>query len=53
MPVTVHPLLRCFGFYRRYPWMFIASVAVALLVLMVGPMMLYAHYQSKSDEAAS
>jgi ATP-binding cassette, subfamily B, bacterial len=27
-----HPLLRCFGFYRRYPWMFAAATGVALVV---------------------
>ncbi len=32
MSVTVHPLLRCFGFYRRYPWMFVASTVVAVVV---------------------
>ena len=32
MPVTLHPLLRCFGFYRRYPWMFVASTVVAMVV---------------------
>lgn len=32
MPVTVHPLLRCFGFYRRYPAMFVAATAVAMVV---------------------
>ncbi len=40
-------------FSQARDWPMAASVAVALLVLMVGPMMLYAHYQSKSDEAAS
>jgi ATP-binding cassette, subfamily B, bacterial len=32
MPVTVHPLLRCFGLYRRYPWLFVASTVVAMVV---------------------
>jgi len=33
-------------------WPMASSVAVALLVLMVGPMMLYSHYQARSDEGA-
>lgn len=32
MPVTVHPLLRCFGFYRRHPVMFVAAMLVAIVV---------------------
>ena len=31
-------------------WPMASSVAVALLVLMVGPMMIYSHYQSKSQQ---
>ena len=31
-------------------WPMAAAVAVALLVLMVGPMMLYAHYEAKAQE---
>ena len=27
-----HPLVRCFGFYRRYPAMFITATAVAMVV---------------------
>ena len=30
-------------------WPMAASVAIALLVLMVGPMMIYSHYQSKAE----
>jgi len=33
-------------------WPMAASVAVALLVLMVGPMMIYAHYQTKMQRRA-
>ena len=33
-------------------WPMASSVAVALLVLMVGPMMIYSHYQSRSDGGA-
>jgi putrescine transport system permease protein len=32
-------------------WPMASTVAVALLVLMVGPMMIYSHYQSKSEGA--
>jgi len=32
MAVTPHPLLRCFGFYRRYPALFAAATGVALVV---------------------
>jgi putrescine transport system permease protein len=32
-------------------WPMASTVAVALLVLMVGPMMIYSHFQSKSDGA--
>ncbi len=32
MPATTHPLLRCFGFYRRYPGMFVAATVVAMVV---------------------
>jgi len=31
-------------------WPMASSVAVALLILMVGPMMIYSHYQAKSEE---
>ena len=33
-------------------WPMASSVAVALLVLMVGPMMLYSHYQARSEKPA-
>ncbi len=32
MAVTSHPLLRCFGFYRRHPLLFVAATVVALVV---------------------
>jgi ATP-binding cassette, subfamily B, bacterial len=32
MSATVHPLLRCFGFYRRQPVLFVAATGVALVV---------------------
>lgn len=32
MSATAHPLLRCFGFYRRQPKLFIAATGMALLV---------------------
>ena len=32
-------------------WPMASSVAVALLFLMIGPMMAYSHYQSKSGGA--
>ena len=32
MLVTAHPLLRCFGFYRRHPGLLVAAIGVALLV---------------------
>ena len=37
---------------QRVKWSMtlLAAVAVALLVLMVGPMMLYAHYEAKAQE---
>jgi putrescine transport system permease protein len=31
-------------------WPMASAVAVALLILMVGPMMAYAHYQAKSEQ---
>ena len=30
-------------------WPMASAVAVALLVLMVGPMMLYSHYQARAE----
>jgi putrescine transport system permease protein len=34
-------------------WPMASTVAVALLLLMVGPMMVYSHYQSKSEGAGA
>ena len=36
-------------FSQASDWPMAASVAIALLLLMVGPMMLYTHYQSKAE----
>jgi ABC-type multidrug transport system fused ATPase/permease subunit len=38
MVVTAHPLLRCFGFYRRHPLLFLASTGVTLVVHLSMPL---------------
>ena len=39
-------------FTQASDWPMASSVAIALLILMVGPMMLYSHYQSKAEAKA-